>query len=75
MITAARAVSAGQRAFRAIAVVGGEEIVPPCGACRQALAEFSIGMQVILASTNGDRRVVSLAELYPEPFSTDHLPA
>ena len=40
------AVSAGKRSFKAIAVVGGADGVvsdfcPPCGACRQALAEFS----------------------------------
>ena len=40
------AVSAGQRDFEAVAVVGGSgdevnELCPPCGACRQALSEFS----------------------------------
>lgn len=68
------AVAAGRRTFRAIAVVGGERIVPPCGACRQALAEFNGGMQVILASTDGSYRIESLAALYPEPFSTEFLP-
>lgn len=37
-----KAVSEGRRSFRAIAIVGGTADAPavPCGACRQALAEF-----------------------------------
>ena len=37
-----KAVSEGRRAFRAIAIAGGTAKAPalPCGACRQALAEF-----------------------------------
>ena len=36
-----KAVSAGCRDFAALAVAGGEKkAAPPCGACRQALAEF-----------------------------------
>ena len=37
-----KAVSEGRRAFRAVAIAGGTARRPavPCGACRQALAEF-----------------------------------
>ncbi len=65
-----KAVSDGVRTFRAIAVVGGnehEEAVtscPPCGICRQALAEFCDDtFPVILSDTT-----VTLGELLPHAF-------
>jgi cytidine deaminase len=47
-----KAVSEGEKEFLAIAVVtanGGT----PCGACRQVLAEFSLGMVVLIADKTG----------------------
>ena len=35
-----KAISEGKRKFTAIAVAGGETYLPPCGACRQVMAEF-----------------------------------
>ena len=43
------AVTAGETAFVALAVAAGEEPVPPCGVCRQLLAEFG-DMAVICAA-------------------------
>ena len=51
-----RAISEGERDFKAIAVVtrnGGA----PCGACRQVLAEFGLNTLVIIADETG--RVVN----------------
>ena len=69
------AVAAGKREFEAIAIVGGggEEIsdfCAPCGACRQALAEFSKGgsLRVILSNGSGKRNF-TLADLLPEAFA------
>lgn len=62
------AVSAGKRAFRAIAVAtpDAEGPVPPCGACRQALSEFAgPDMQVIWGAKAGATVIHSLGELYP----------
>ncbi|HHW10079.1 MAG TPA: cytidine deaminase [Firmicutes bacterium] len=67
-----KAVSEGERAFRAIAVVAdtGEEEVPvPCGVCRQVLAEFSPEMTVIMAALTGKREIAALERLLPAPFS------
>lgn len=68
------AVSAGKRDFKAIAVVGGKEgeiteFCPPCGACRQALAEFSKdgGLQVLLYDGK-DEKSLPLSALLPEGF-------
>lgn len=62
------AVAAGRRAFRALAVsVDGGAPAPPCGACRQALIEFSRDLQVV-SEAPGGRSEWSLATLLPEPF-------
>ena len=68
------AVSAGDTAFDAIAIVIDDERLPtPCGACRQVLAEFSPDMRVILATTGGKRKVTTLGELLPDPFLPENL--
>ncbi len=65
------AVAGGHRTFRRLVLVtGGDEAVPPCGACRAVLAEFSPALRV-LAETESDRKEWSLAELLPLPFRLD----
>jgi cytidine deaminase len=62
------AVAGGHRTFRRLLLVAdGDRAVPPCGACRAVLAEFSPGLQV-LAEAGEDRKEWSLAELLPHPF-------
>jgi cytidine deaminase len=39
----------------------------PCGMCRQVLAEFERDALVIVANPRAER-VLSFAELFPEPF-------
>lgn len=70
----AKAVSEGARHFSAIAVVGGREGVirgtfPPCGVCRQVLAEFCdpASFRVILG-TSGGYEVHTLGEVLPYGF-------
>ncbi|MBL0176645.1 MAG: cytidine deaminase [Ignavibacteria bacterium] len=67
------AVAAGKKEFAAIAVVADLDATPPCGVCRQALADFNPSMEIILVSDDGSYRVVSLAQLLPEPFLPEHL--
>ncbi len=71
-----KAVSEGEREFAAIAVAGGPEgqepdgFCPPCGVCRQALAEFCAGeMPVILVKSLEETEVYRLEELFPLAFS------
>jgi cytidine deaminase len=62
-----KAVSEGERAFVAIAVVttdGGT----PCGACRQFMAEFGLDTQVILANTKGKFSITTVGALLPDAF-------
>lgn len=72
------AVAAGEREFEAIAIVGGREddilsgVVsgecPPCGICRQVMAEFcDENFRVILGSPD-DFSVYTLGQLLPYGF-------
>lgn len=71
-----RAVCDGERKFSAIAVVGGKaggpalDFCPPCGVCRQVMAEFCdpAAFRVLLAKSPGERRVYTLGELLPLSF-------
>ena len=64
------AVAAGKRRFRRIAITSdAEHTVAPCGMCRQFLAEFGTGLEVISAGSDGSRRTWSLGELLPAAFT------
>lgn len=63
------AVAAGERRFTRIAVVTGTSPpVSPCGACRQALAEFAPDIEVIMANPSGEVRRATLRDLLPLAF-------
>ena len=67
----AKAVSEGERKFRAIAIAGGRdgEECFPCGICRQVMAEHCGGeFSVIIVSPPENYRVLRLAELLPYGF-------
>lgn len=64
-----KAVSEGKRDFAAIAIVADSDgPCPPCGACRQVMAEFKIP-RIIMANMKGDVKAVTLAEILPYSFS------
>ncbi len=69
-------VAAGSREIRAILVTGpGEELVTPCGACRQRIREFAAPeTPVLIAGPEGVRARFSLAELLPASFGPANLP-
>jgi cytidine deaminase len=65
---AAAAVAAGDRRWRALAVVTADGSMP-CGACRQVLAEFADPeMPIYVATPDGAYETVTLGELFPHPF-------
>lgn len=71
-----KAVSEGEREFTAIAVNGDRnDYLPPCGICRQVLAEFCdlSSFQVILANNTEDYRIVTLDKLLPGAFTIENL--
>ncbi|HET7522106.1 MAG TPA: cytidine deaminase [Bacillales bacterium] len=70
-----KAVSEGKRSFRTLAVIAGtDRPVPPCGACRQVMAEFcSPDMPVILAGLNGAVRETTVEQLLPGAFVAEDM--
>ncbi len=75
-----KAVSEGERDFAAIAVVGGkggviEGVFPPCGVCRQVMAEFCDRekFKVYLGDAEGKYREYTLAELLPVSFGAERM--
>ena len=68
-----KAVSEGRRRFRALAIAGGTPKAPavPCGACRQALAEFCPpDLPVAVAPLRRGAPVIrALAEYLPHSFA------
>ena len=78
-----KAVSEGEREFKAIAIVGNktgaipdlEDFTSPCGVCRQVMAEFCKPdeFQIILANRPDNYRVYTLSELMPLGFGSDNL--
>lgn len=72
-----KALSEGERRFKAIAVCGGKEkevSCPPCGVCRQALAEYT-DPKTFLVYTEEDGVIseTTLSELLPNSFSKKEL--
>jgi homotetrameric cytidine deaminase len=63
-------VTAGERRITAVAVVAEQaDICPPCGGCRQRLAEFaSPDTPVHLGRPGAEHRTLALAELLPLSF-------
>ncbi len=74
-----KAVSQGARRFTALAVVGGREgqaveETPPCGICRQVMAEFcGPSFRIFLASSPDQIVEYTLGQLLPEAFSGEAL--
>ena len=78
-----KAISEGVKDFTAIAIVGGMEdtkdgdfdFAPPCGVCRQVMAEFCSyeDFDVILAKSVDEYKIYKLGELLPLGFDKSRL--
>ena len=70
-----KAVSESKKKFEAIAIVGGkngkiENFCPPCGVCRQVLAELcKKDFEIVLAKSTNEYKIMTLEQLLPESFS------
>ena len=75
-----KAVSEGEREFRAIAIAGGIEgkepvdYAYPCGICRQVMKEFCRDdFEIIVGKSEKEYKVFTLAELLPHGFGGDSI--
>ena len=68
-------VAAGERQIAEVVIVSeGAEPCPPCGRCRQQLAEFATATtRVHLGGPEGVRLTATLGELLPMAFGSDTL--
>ncbi len=66
----AAAVSAGHRRFVGVAIVTSTSPPSsPCGLCRETMTEFcEPEMPILLFNLQGETRLTSLGELFPQPF-------
>ena len=70
-----KAVSEGRRDFTAIAIVGNKQgeagdYCPPCGVCRQVMAEFcKADFEILLAKDTENWKSYTLEQLLPERFT------
>jgi cytidine deaminase len=68
---ACAAISGGHKSFQALAIAA-TPLAPPCGACRQFLAEFNPQMEVVsMDPASGQQQRWRLSELLPESFRLD----
>ncbi|MEW6701971.1 MAG: cytidine deaminase [Bacteroidota bacterium] len=70
-----QAVLDGERNFKAIAVAGDtEDFLPPCGACRQVLADLcGKELEVVLTNNKGEIKTFKLYDLLPYSFGEEFL--
>ena len=67
--------NSNQLKISAVAVASDEKSPwPPCGLCRQVMAEFSTALtEIYLVNTQGQETALTFAELFPFAFEPDHL--
>lgn len=68
-------VAAGETRLTEVYVIAGSpDPVPPCGGCRQKLAEFGAAdVPVTLATTAGAETTTTIAALLPGAFDAGHM--
>ncbi len=68
-------IAAGETHFTEAAVIADSpNPVPPCGGCRQKLAEFAAeGAQLTMATTDGKTQSMAVVDLLPGAFVADHM--
>ena len=69
-----KAISEGERKFKAIAVAGDTEgFISPCGACRQVISDLCGDIDVVLVNSKNETKVMKTTELLPFAFSDNDL--
>ena len=69
-----KAVSEGQRNFKAIAISGDtEDFISPCGACRQVISDLCGNIDVVMINSRGEYVIKKTSELLPFAFGDKDL--
>ncbi len=68
-----KAISEGEKKFRAIAVAADGKYIAPCGACRQVIMDLAGDIDFVLTGAGRKIRVLKLSELFPHPFGARDL--
>lgn len=69
-----KAISEGERNFKAIAVVSDDPgFTPPCGACRQVLMDLAGNIDFLMINGKGAVKVLSMKTLLPHAFGKKNL--
>jgi cytidine deaminase len=68
-------VAAGETKLTEVFVIAGAPMpVPPCGGCRQKLAEFGANdVTVTMATTGGAEKMTTIGDLLPGAFGVGHM--
>lgn len=68
-------VAAGEREIAEVAVIADATApVPPCGGCRQKLAEFAgADVKITMATTSGQTLTMTVSELLPGAFGRAYM--
>jgi cytidine deaminase len=68
-------IAAGDTAIAEVLVIADSpDPVPPCGGCRQKIAEFAAqDVRVTLCTTDGKQKVMTVADLLPGVFTAAHM--
>lgn len=68
-------VAAGETEIAEVFVIADSpDPVPPCGGCRQKLAEFAKGdVKLTMATTDGGSTTVTVADILPGAFTAGHM--
>jgi len=69
-----KAISEGERNFKAIAVAGDtEDFISPCGACRQVISDLCGDIDIVMINKNNESKIMKASELLPLAFSDKDL--
>ena len=69
-----KAISEGEREFRAIAIASDDpNFCPPCGACRQVMHDLCGNIDIIMINHQNELKQLKLLELFPFPFGDENL--
>ncbi len=69
-----KAVSEGERKFKAIAVAGDtDDFISPCGACRQVISDLCGDIDIVMINKNDKSKTMKASELLPLAFGDKDL--